>query len=379
MARRLREDRVRHEQELARLQKAWLAVVDCFQGPALIVDTEGMVQAANRSAATQWGLKSVGGRQTGIWRPPDQIRSPLHNALQLGQAHLPEDFQQVVPLIFREQERSFLPRIVPLFGEDQIPIGAIIVFDDVTRFRLLDEMHGDFVAAVSHESKTPLTSIRLAIYLLLQETVGQLNPRQMELLIDARDNTERLLDMIDKLLNHSIQLQHERIHCPVRLVTGNEILESVAAAIRDVARKNETDLVLEAHASGSTIRVHVEQVVNAVQRLLEHNLRLQERAGQITFRAEQTQDFVTLSIKDSIRSNGAATNLDGFFHFAHAKPAKQTKGFLEIMAETIRAQGGDLVILDEHPGHGTLFQLRFPVHSAASSSIGSRAELARQR
>ena len=76
-----------------------------------------------------------------------------------------------------------------------------MLLEDVTRFRLLDEVKSNLVATVSHELKTPLTSIRLVLHLLLEESVGPLVPKQMELLVDARDNAERLLAMINNLLD----------------------------------------------------------------------------------------------------------------------------------------------------------------------------------
>ena len=76
-----------------------------------------------------------------------------------------------------------------------------MVLEDVTRFRLLDEVKSNLVATVSHELKTPLTSIRLVLHLLLEENAGPLAPKQLELLVDARDNAERLLAMINNLLD----------------------------------------------------------------------------------------------------------------------------------------------------------------------------------
>ena len=72
---------------------------------------------------------------------------------------------------------------------------------DVTKFQLLDRLKSDMVSTVSHELKTPLTSVQMAIHLLLEELVGPLTPKQVELLLAARQDSERILTMINDLLD----------------------------------------------------------------------------------------------------------------------------------------------------------------------------------
>ena len=79
--------------------------------------------------------------------------------------------------------------------------GAAVVLQDVTRFRLLDDVKSNLVSTVSHELKTPLTSVRMGLHLLLEERIGALNPKQTELLLAAREESERLLKMINDLLD----------------------------------------------------------------------------------------------------------------------------------------------------------------------------------
>ena len=72
---------------------------------------------------------------------------------------------------------------------DGITLGAALLLEDVTRFRLLDEVKSNLVATASHELKTPLTSLSPGGASLIEEAVGPLTPKQLELLLDARDNT----------------------------------------------------------------------------------------------------------------------------------------------------------------------------------------------
>src|SRR5581483_1306996 len=96
--------------------------------------------------------------------------------------HLPVMLEQAIPLADGGQERYYLPRVVSIRGDDGELIGAAINLLDVTKFHLLDRLKSDMVSTVSHELKTPLTSVQMAIHLLLEEVVGPLTPKQIDLL-----------------------------------------------------------------------------------------------------------------------------------------------------------------------------------------------------
>src|SRR5206468_6758449 len=101
-------------------------------------------------------------------------------------------------------ERFFLPLAVPVAegtGADKQILGVTLVLADVTNLRRLDEMKSGMLSVVSHELKTPLTSIRMAVHLLLEERVGPLTPKQAELLVAARDDSDRLNQIIENLLD----------------------------------------------------------------------------------------------------------------------------------------------------------------------------------
>ena len=135
-----------------------------------------------------------------VWQPPEPLRQPLADALRDQRPFLTETFDQAVFFRLDGEEHAFLPQVRPIRDPYGGTLGAAVVLNDVTRFRLLDEIKSDLVATVSHELKTPLTSLRLALHLLLEEAVGPLTPKQTELLLDARDNAERLLRTIEHLL-----------------------------------------------------------------------------------------------------------------------------------------------------------------------------------
>ena len=203
MARQLRDFRKSHKAQLIRAQQTSQATIDSFPDPVLVIDQNQQVELANPVARRLLGiLPPTGGqRQPSPGSRRSALRQPLADGPARTTPYLPEGFDKAIVLQIGDKSHSFLPRILPIRDADGATLGAAVLLEDITRFRLLDEVKTNLVATVSHELKTPLTSIRLVLHLLLEEQIGPLAPKQLELLVDARDNAERLLVMINNLLD----------------------------------------------------------------------------------------------------------------------------------------------------------------------------------
>ena len=108
-----------------------------------------------------------------------------------------------IQVFIGEKERFFLPQGVPIFDEQRRLVGVTLMLADVTRLRRLDEVKTGLISTVSHELKTPLTSVRLAIHILLSEKIGPLSAKQSEVLEAAREDSDRLYRVIEDLLDIS--------------------------------------------------------------------------------------------------------------------------------------------------------------------------------
>src|SRR5262249_35498123 len=179
------------------------------------------------------------------WQPPDALRAPLAEALQKQRPYLAEGFNQAIAVRCDDKDGLFLPRILPIRDPFANTLGAAVLLQDVTRFQLLDQVKSNLVATVSHELKTPLTSLRLAVHLLLEETVGSLTPKQTELLLDARDNAERLLATINNLLDLT-HLEGNQEWLDPKPHSPAGLLQAAAEAIRPRAEDKGVQLNVQA-------------------------------------------------------------------------------------------------------------------------------------
>ena len=143
------------------------------------------------------------------------------------------------------------------------------MLNDVTRFRLLDQFKSDLVATVSHELKTPLTAVRLAVHVLLEETVGPLTPKQTELLVDARDNAERLLALIEQLLALA-RLQRPQDQDAFRPEDPAELLRRAADAVRPRAEDKHVELEVVVGEPLPPVAVDPERLGQALGNLLDN-------------------------------------------------------------------------------------------------------------
>jgi signal transduction histidine kinase/HAMP domain-containing protein len=385
MARQLRHYRQTDYSRLLRAQRTSQATIDSFPDPVLVVDPEGHVEMANPAAQRLFGVSSAappgpaGGKTVERepvsvpWQPPEPLREPLREAIAGQRPYLPDGFDRTVALRVDGQERSFLPRLLPIRDPYGSTLGAAVLLEDVTRFRLLDQVKNDLVATASHELKTPLTSIRLALHVLLEEAVGPLTPKQTELLLDARDSAERLLAMVNNLLDLA-RLEQGRQHLDLRPEAPADLLCSAAEEVKPRAEDKGVAVAVEAAPDLPAVAVDGERMRHALSNLLNNALAFTERAGRITLSAEAADGHVTLVVADTGVGIPPEHLPHIFERFARVPGRRRGSGTglgLAIVREIVAGHGGTIAVESE-PGVGTTFRIRLPAWTGEPAAAGPR-------
>jgi signal transduction histidine kinase len=362
MARQLRAYRQSSYDRLLRAQRTSQATVDSFPDPVLVIDPQGAVEMANPAA--QRLLGATPRREGEIvlrWAAPEPLRGPLEKALLHQEPYRPEGLGQVVVLAMGGQEHFFLPRVLPIADPYGNTLGAAVLLLDVTRFRLLDQVKSDLVATVSHELKTPLTGIRLVVHLLLEETIGPLTPKQTELLLDARDNAERLLTMINNLLDLA-RIEEGRVQLRRVPESPATLLRTAADALRPRANDKEVTVAVESPDDLPPVAVDAERMGHALGNLLDNALAHTERGGRITLGAAASDGEVVLSVADTgvgIPPEHLPHLFERFSRVPGRSPEGGTGLGLAIVREIVAAHGGGITV-ESRPGEGTTFRITLP-------------------
>jgi signal transduction histidine kinase/HAMP domain-containing protein len=362
MARQMRHYRQTDFARLLRAQRTSQATIDSFPDPVLVVDPESRVEFANPAAQRLFGVESKKDEQSAIaWQPPAPLREPLLESIRQQRPYVPEGFDHAVVLTVGGASHSYLPRVLPIRDPYGNTLGAAVLLVDVTRYRLLDQVKSDLVATVSHELKTPLTTVRLAIHLLLEETIGPLTPKQMELLLDARDNAERLLGMVNNLLDLT-RLEEGRRQLNLQPHAPRELLTAAADAIRPRAEAKDIRIELDAPPELPTVSVDAHQMSHALDNLLDNALTHTERGGQITLTAASVDNRIVLTVADTGQGIAPEHLLHLFERFYRIPGQTVESGTglgLAIVREIVLAHGGTITC-DSTPGSGTVFRIELP-------------------
>jgi signal transduction histidine kinase len=366
MTRELRKYRRSNLDRMMRAQKTAQATIDSFPDPVLVVDPAGRADLANPAARTVFGVGPTAAGEPGpVWQPPEALRRPLEDALRLQRAYQPEQFDQAVSFRLGGDDRTYLPQVRPIRDPEGNTLGAALVLNDVTRFRLLDQFKSDLVATVSHELKTPLTAVRLAVHVLLEETVGPLTPKQTELLIDARDNAERLLALIEQLLALA-RLQKPRDEAAFRPEDPVELLRRAADGARARAEDKHVTLEVAASESVPAVAADAERLGQALANLLNNAIAYTPAGGTVILSASPADNGrVAITVADTgvgIPPEYLPHVFDRFFRIPGQSEDGGTGLGLAIVKEVAAAHRGE-VTCESQPGKGTTFRIMLPAYS----------------
>ncbi len=335
------------------------ATVRGLADPVVVCDDAGAVQLANDAAAQAFGVEAGGAADAlpeGFVRARDEV-------LSTGRAVTTANLADAMRWRDRGGERSFLVRATALRDGEGHARGAVIVAQDVTRLRRIDDLKSDMVATVSHEFKTPLTSLRMATHLLLEPAAGPLTDAQREIVTTARDDTERLRALVDELLD-LVRIETEAGALRRVPIEPARLLHVAREAHLSVARNREVSLAVEADTSLAPFEVDVEKLGIVLANLLSNAIRHTPAGGTVTLRATGDAHAVTLSVADT--GDGVALDtLTRLLEGSAARPREAPVGGwrhglgLTIAREIVLQHGGELTA-ESAPGAGSTFTVVIP-------------------
>lgn len=263
--------------------------------------------------------------------------------------------------IFADGKESYFEKeitdinIIPT-GENELQlIGHVIMLRNVTLFKELDIAKTNFIGTVSHEFKTPISSIKMSLDLLNNQQIGLLNSEQKQLLDSINDDSDRLLKITGELLNLA-QVESGNIQLSIKPTDPMKMIQYAMEAIKTQASQRNINLKLECEDNLPNVMADSEKTTWVLINLMSNAIRYSYENSTVNVKIEQEKCKIKFIVKDTgigISERYKTKIFDRYFRVPGT--LKEGTGLgLAISKEFIEAQGGNIAV-ESNIGIGSVF------------------------
>jgi len=269
--------------------------------------------------------------------------------------------------IYCDNKESYFNKDVLNVSSNGVIIGQVIVLRNITIFHELSEAKTNFVATISHELKTPISSIKLSAQLLAGGKVGTMTPEQKELLDSIRDDSDRLLNITGELLNMT-QLETGQIQLKLLPTESKQIVDQALQAVQMQANQRHISFELEMDPNIPYIQSDVEKSTWVLINFLTNAVKYSPESNIVHVAVHKKNGSVQFTVQDhgqGIDERYLPKIFDRYFKVP-GKHERNGSGLgLAISKEFIEAQEGTIWVKSEI-GTGSTFGFSLKISTAAS-------------
>ncbi|HMK35847.1 MAG TPA: ATP-binding protein [Desulfomonilaceae bacterium] len=295
MAESLRRVRRSRENKLAQMQNTVQQAFNELPDSVAVLDLNGRVEVATSSAAHFFGLKP----DTEIRDVPLDWLATLYNqALKEGRSVASKGISSAIQFFVNGEERYFLPKVVPILDKEQFPSSVMIIISDVTQQRHEEDLKRGVISTVSHELKTPLTSVRMGVHLLLEQALGPLTQDQLDVLIAAEEDAERLHRILEDLLDIG-RIESGKVPMDFHSVLPHVMCLDSAEPFQAAFKDKGINFVLELPSDLPPVWVDPIRINHVFSNLFSNALKHTAAGGTVKLSATADDDCVYFSVTDT--------------------------------------------------------------------------------
>jgi PAS domain S-box-containing protein len=367
MAGRLKEYDESNLDRLLIEKKRLDAIIENLEDAIFILDEDKKFLLANRGALNLTGLRSkdISGKYAPDVAMNNDLLRELIKGLVKNDDEIKQEEEKPIKIIQNKKEYYYSREIIeikvrPTLSDSERIIGYILLLKNITLFEERDVAKTNLIATVSHELKTPISSINLSLKLLEDDRIGGLNDEQKNLIISMRQQSVRLSKMVNELLDFS-QTETGNIKLKISKVRPEDIIDLSVTAIMMLLSEKKIQLNLNVADSLPDVKADLEKTVWVLVNLITNAMRYTPENGFINLNANTDKEYIKFSVKDEGPGISKEDQDKIFKRFVQVGNKNKGTGLgLAISKEFVQAQGGRITVESE-PGKGSTFSFYLPV------------------
>ncbi len=370
---------VRQAQEKAEIeQNKTTAIINNYIDPIIVVDKGGKISLFNPAAEE---ILEINDSTLG-----QKIARTNNYSLVNFREVAGKDFQvksskelkiddpniEEVTIRVREEEliyKVITAKVIDRHGEH---LGTMKIFFNLTREKMIDRLKWEFISIAAHQLRTPLSAIKWAVKIVLDGECGALNEEQKEMLTKGYDSNERIIRLVNDMLNVS-RIEKGRFGYSFAKGKIENALIIVLENLDQMIRERAIKINIDKPDDLPTVLLDKDKILLVLQNILENAVKYTPANGKIEVGIKQLKNNLVVRIKD----NGVGIPLEDqpklFSKFFRANNVirMQTEGSglgLFICKNIIEAHGGKIGCKSQE-GKGTEFTFSLPLGRSKKSKI----------
>ncbi|MDE1193036.1 MAG: ATP-binding protein [Arachidicoccus sp.] len=368
MAEKLEEYKAGNIEKMLTEKKRIDTLINNMHEPVIGLDGDNKIIFFNDNALKITGLKleNVLGKQVQDISVHNDLLRTLIQDLFIQSSVKP--VAQAAPMkIYADNKESYFEKeiipikIIPTGEKEEKQIGNVILLKNITEYKELDFAKTNFIATVSHEFKTPISSIKMSVQLLENERIGLLNEEQKNLIESIKDDSNRLLKITGELLNVT-QVESGSVQLNVVPANVSEIIEYAVSANKNAAEQKNIKLQINMPSQSLSVFADTEKTAWVLNNIISNAIRYSYENSIITIDATKENTQTKISVTDTgqgIIPEYIPKIFDRYFRIPGTKKEGTGLG-LSISKEFIEAQKGSIEVDSEY-GKGSRFTIRLPL------------------
>lgn len=236
----------------------------------------------------------------------------------------------------------------------------------------LDDAKDEFISMASHQLRTPLTSVKGYISMILEEDLGKINDSQRQALKEAFDSSQRMVFLISDFLNVS-RIRTGKFLIESKPTDLSQIVSEEILQLRDMAGLKGQEIVYKAPKKFPIVSLDENKTRQVMMNMLDNAIFYTPRDGKITIVLEQTKDEVRYTVTDNgigVPEKEQHRLFTKFFRAENARKARPDgTGLGLFMAQKIITAQGGSIIFKSKEGEGSTFGFNIPLTKSNSPVI----------
>ena len=364
MAAKLDEYRRSSLDDLMTAKKRIEAIVDTLHEPIIGLGPDRKILFMNQEALSVLNLRedAIGRNATEVALSNDLLRRLIRSLY--GDRKKESDSEPLK--IYADNKESYFQMentplyITPIGSSDRQFVGNLIVLNNITRFKELDSAKTNFISTVSHEMKTPISSILMSLQLLNDTRLGTLNTEQTQLVNSIKESSDRLLSITGELLNMT-QIETGKLKLMPKITKPIELIDYAVKATQVLAERFCCFIEIDYPEKISKLFVDSEKIAWVITNLLSNAIHHSPERSRIIIGAVQHEKAVEIYVQDFGRGIDPRYHKSIFERYFRVPGTKvQGSGLgLAISKEFVEALGGRISVQSEI-GNGSRFSILLP-------------------